>query len=108
MLVDEAREALLQKVSQHGGHNGPNLGVAEMPVALHYVFDSPKDKIIFDVSYQSYFHKMLTGRAQAFIDPAHYDDVSGYTNPKVSEHDLFTVSHITSASFCKKTIQCYN
>ncbi|WP_122647173.1 1-deoxy-D-xylulose-5-phosphate synthase [Enterococcus mediterraneensis] len=96
-LVDEAREALLQKVSRHGGHNGPNLGVAEMTVALHYVFDSPKDKIIFDVSHQSYFHKMLTGRAQAFIDPAHYDDVSGYTNSKESEHDLFTVGHTSTS-----------
>lgn len=96
-LVDEAREVLLQKVSQHGGHNGPNLGVAEMTVALHYVFDSPKDKIIFDVSHQSYFHKMLTGRAEAFIDPAHYDDVSGYTNPKESEHDLFTVGHTSTS-----------
>lgn len=96
-LVDEARTALLQKVSHHGGHNGPNLGVVEMTVALHYVFNSPVDKFIFDVSHQSYIHKMLTGRAQAFLDPAHYDDVSGYTNPKESVHDLFTVGHTSTS-----------
>lgn len=96
-LVDEARQALLEKTSQHGGHNGPNFGVVEMTVALHYIFDSPKDKIIFDVSHQSYVHKMLTGRAQAFLDPEHYDDVSGYTNPKESEHDLFTVGHTSTS-----------
>lgn len=96
-LVDEARTALLEKVSHHGGHNGPNLGVVEMTVALHYVFNSPIDKFIFDVSHQSYIHKMLTGRQQAFTDPAHYDDVSGYTNPKESDHDLFTVGHTSTS-----------
>ncbi|MHC5373206.1 1-deoxy-D-xylulose-5-phosphate synthase [Enterococcus sp. LJL120] len=96
-LVVEARTALLEKISSHGGHNGPNLGVVEMTVALHYVFDSPTDKFIFDVSHQSYVHKMLTGRSQAFTDAAHYDDVSGYTNPKESEHDLFTVGHTSTS-----------
>lgn len=96
-VVLEARQALLEKISQHGGHNGPNFGVVEMTVALHYVFNSPIDKFIFDVSHQSYVHKMLTGRAQAFLDPAHYDDVSGYTNPKESEHDLFTVGHTSTS-----------
>lgn len=96
-LVNEARQALLQKVSAHGGHNGPNLGVVEMTVALHYVFNSPVYKFIFDVSHQSYVHKMLTGRQQAFTDPAHYDDVSGYTNPRESEHDLFTVGHTSTS-----------
>lgn len=96
-LVDEARQALLQKTSQHGGHNGPNFGVVEMTVALHDVFDTPKDKIVYDVSHQSYVHKMLTGRAQAFLDPAHYDDVSGYTNPKESEYDLFSVGHTSTS-----------
>ncbi|WP_423215673.1 1-deoxy-D-xylulose-5-phosphate synthase [Streptococcus equinus] len=96
-LADEARQALLEKTSQHGGHNGPNFGVVEMTVALHYVFNSPVDKFIFDVSHQSYVHKMLTGRAQAFLDPAHYDDVSGYTNPKESEHDLFTIGHTSTS-----------
>ncbi|SCW30012.1 1-deoxy-D-xylulose-5-phosphate synthase [Streptococcus equinus] len=96
-VVDEARQALLEKTSQHGGHNGPNFGMVEMTVAMHYVFNSPVDKFIFDVSHQSYVHKMLTGRAQAFLDPAHYDDVSGYTNPKESEHDLFTVGHTSTS-----------
>lgn len=96
-LVDEARIALLNKISQHGGHNGPNLGVVEMTVALHRVFNSPVDKLVFDISHQTYIHKMLTGRAQAFLDPAHFDDVSGYTNPKESEHDLFTVGHTSTS-----------
>ncbi len=96
-VVDEARQALLEKTSQHGGHNGPNFGMVEMTVAMHYVFNSPVDKFIFDVSHQSYVHKMLTGRAQAFLDPAHYDDVSGYTNPKESEHDLFTIGHTSTS-----------
>lgn len=96
-LVDEARTALLNKISQHGGHNGPNLGVGEMTVALHRVFNSPVDKLVFDISHQTYIHKMLTGRAQAFLDPAHFDDVSGYTNPKESEHDLFTVGHTSTS-----------
>lgn len=96
-LADEARTALLNKISQHGGHNGPNLGVVEMTVALHRVFNSPVDKLVFDISHQTYIHKMLTGRAQAFLDPAHFDDVSGYTNPKESEHDLFTVGHTSTS-----------
>lgn len=96
-LVDEARTALLNKISQHGGHNGPNLGVVEMTVTLHRVFNSPVDKLVFDISHQTYIHKMLTGRAQAFLDPAHFDDVSGYTNPKESEHDLFTVGHTSTS-----------
>ena len=87
----------MNKISQHGGHNGPNLGVVEMTVALHRVFNSPVDKLVFDISHQTYIHKMLTGRAQAFLDPAHFDDVSGYTNPKEGEHDLFTVGHTSTS-----------
>lgn len=87
----------MQKLSVHGGHNGPNLGVVEMTVALHAVFDSPTDKIIYDVSHQSYVHKMLTGRAQAFLDPAYYDDVSGYTNPKESDDDFFSIGHTSTS-----------
>lgn len=87
----------MNKISQHGGHNGPNLGVVEMTVALHRVFNSPVDKLVFDISHQTYIHKMLTGRAQAFLDPTHFDDVSGYTNPKESEHDLFTVGHTSTS-----------
>lgn len=96
-LTKEVRKALLDKVSHHGGHNGPNLGVVELTVALHYVFNSPQDKFIFDVSHQSYAHKMLTGRAKAFLNPENYNDVSGYTNPKESEHDLFTVGHTSTS-----------
>ena len=96
-LADETRTVLLGKISSHGGHSGPNLGMVEMTVALHHVFDSPVDKIIFDVSHQTYIHKMLTGRQEAFIDPKHYDDVSGYTNPKESEHDLFTIGHTSTS-----------
>lgn len=97
ILVKEARTALLEKISRHGGHNGPNLGVVELTVAMHYVFQSPVDKFIFDVSHQTYIHKMLTGRKEAFLDSAHYDDVSGYTNPKESEHDLFTIGHTSTS-----------
>lgn len=96
-LADEVRTALLQKLSAHGGHIGPNLGMVEATIALHYVFDSPKDKIVFDVSHQSYTHKMLTGRRAAFLDPAAYDDVSGYTDPRESEHDHFTVGHTSTS-----------
>lgn len=96
-LTAQAREALMTKVSQHGGHFGPPMGAAEMIVALHYVFNSPVDKIVYDVSHQSYVHKMLTGRAQAFLDPAHYDDVTGYTDPNESEHDFFNIGHTSTS-----------
>ena len=80
-LAAMMREALLGKLSIRGGHVGPNLGMVEMTIAMHYVFDSPTDKIVFDVSHQCYAHKMLTGRMDAFTQPSHYGDVSGYTNP---------------------------
>ncbi|MDE6296251.1 MAG: 1-deoxy-D-xylulose-5-phosphate synthase [Muribaculaceae bacterium] len=96
-LAAEMRGALLKKLSIHGGHIGPNLGMVEAVIALHYVFDTPEDKIIFDVSHQTYPHKMLTGRMQAFTDPAHYDDVTGYTNPSESEYDLYSLGHTSSA-----------
>ena len=96
-LADEIREALLRKLSVHGGHIGPNLGMVEATIALHRVFDSPKDKIIYDVSHQSYVHKMLTGRRKAFLDPADYEEVSGYTNPQESEHDHFTIGHTSTS-----------
>lgn len=92
----QIRTALLTKLSRHGGHVGPNLGMVEMSVALHYVFDLPKDKIVYDVSHQSYVHKMLTGRMEAFTDPAHYNDVTGYTNPRESATDLFTIGHTST------------
>ena len=96
-LAASMRKALLEKLSVHGGHVGPNLGMIEAIIALHYVFNTPEDKIVFDVSHQTYPHKMLTGRMQAFTDPAHYDDVTGYTNPKESEYDLFSLGHTSSA-----------
>ncbi len=96
-LAAEMREALLKKLSIHGGHFGPNFGMVEATIALHTVFDSPKDKMVFDVSHQSYCHKMLTGRQEAFLDSAHYDDVSGYSNPDESEHDFFTIGHTSTS-----------
>lgn len=96
-LSEELRANLMKKLSAHGGHVGPNLGVVEATVALHYVFDAPKDKIVFDVSHQSYVHKMLTGRIEAFIAPAHYDDVTGYTCPRESEYDLFEIGHTSTS-----------
>lgn len=96
-LAGEIRQALLAKLSAHGGHIGPNLGMVEAAIALHYVFDSPKDKMVYDVSHQSYVHKMLTGRNAAFLDLARYDEVSGYTNPLESEHDFFTVGHTSTS-----------
>lgn len=97
VLSDEIRDALIKKMSIKGGHFGPNLGAIELEIALHYVFDSPVDKFIFDVSHQSYTHKMLTGRSEAFTDPKHYYDVTGYTNPKESEHDIFTIGHTSTS-----------
>lgn len=96
-LAAEMREALLNKLSAHGGHIGPNLGMVEAVIAMHYVFDTPDDKIVFDVSHQTYPHKMITGRMEAFTDPAHYDDVTGYTNPAESEYDLYSLGHTSSA-----------
>ncbi|MDE7190464.1 MAG: 1-deoxy-D-xylulose-5-phosphate synthase, partial [Muribaculaceae bacterium] len=91
------RKAFLIKISNHGGHVGPNLGLVEATVALHYVFNTPQDKIVYDVSHQTYIHKMLTGRMGAFLDPAKYDEVTGYTNPNESEYDLFTIGHTSTA-----------
>lgn len=97
ILAGEVRKHLLQKLSDHGGHIGPNLGMVEATVALHYVFNSPIDKMVFDVSHQSYAHKMLTGRKDAFLNPAEYDEVSGYTEPSESEHDQFVVGHTSTS-----------
>lgn len=97
ILAEEMRHALLTRASKHGGHFGPNFGMVEAIIAMHYVFDSPKDKIVFDVSHQCYPHKMLTGRKDAYLYEEHYDDVSGYTNPDESEHDFFTVGHTSTS-----------
>lgn len=95
-LASDIRSALLEKLSRHGGHIGPNLGMVEMSIALHYVFDLPTDKIIYDVSHQSYVHKMLTGRMDAFIIPDDYDNVTGFTNPHESPTDIFTIGHTST------------
>lgn len=97
VLAEEMRHALLTRASRHGGHFGPNFGMVEAIIAMHYVFDSPKDKIVFNVSHQCYPHKMLTGRKDAYLYEEHYDDVSGYTNPDESEHDFFTVGHTSTS-----------
>ena len=96
-LAGEMRTALIKKLSIHGGHCGPNLGMAEAVIALHYVFNSPVDKFVFDVSHQSYCHKMLTGRKDAFLDEAKYDDVTGYSSQHESPHDHFTIGHTSTS-----------
>ena len=96
-LAVEMRKALLTKLSKHGGHFEPNFGMVEATIAMHYVFDSPKDKIVYDVSHQSYPHKMLTGRKDAFLYEEHYDDVSGYSEPDESEHDHFIIGHTSTS-----------
>ena len=96
-LAEEIREILLQKLSIHGGHFGPNFGMVEAIIALHYVFNSPVDKIVYDVSHQSYPHKILTGRKDAFIYEEKYDDVTGYSNPDESEHDFFKIGHTSTS-----------
>lgn len=101
-LASELRHVLLNKVSQTGGHVGPNLGVVELTIAFHTIFNSPVDKVVWDVSHQSYTHKILTGRKQAWLDPAHYNDVSGYTTPEESPHDYFNIGH-TSTSIALAT-----
>ena len=97
VLAQEMRDALLKRASIHGGHFGPNFGMVEATIALHYVFDSPKDKMVFDVSHQTYPHKKLTGRKDAYLYEEKYDDVSGYSNPAESEHDHFIIGHTSTS-----------
>ena len=92
-LCFEIRTTLLDYGRKHGGHIGSNLGVVELTVALHRVFNSPHDRFIFDVSHQSYVHKMLTGRAEAYLDESRFGEVTGFTNPLESEHDSFVLGH---------------
>lgn len=96
-LADEMREYIMTKVNTTGGHFGPNLGMIEATIALHYVFSSPKDKFVFDVSHQCYPHKMLTGRKEGFTNPEKYHTYTGYTAPEESEHDLFKVGHTSTS-----------
>ena len=96
-LAADIREALFNRLTKFGGHFGPNFGIVETEIAMHYVFDSPKDKFVFDVSHQSYPHKMLTGRKAGYIEDEHFIEDSGYTNPIESEHDLFNVGHTSTS-----------
>lgn len=96
-LSDEIRELIIKKVNTTGGHMGPNLGIIEATIAMHYVFNSPVDKIVFDVSHQCYSHKILTGRKEGFIDPDKYNIYTGYTAPEESKHDLFKVGHTSTS-----------
>lgn len=96
-LCGEIREQILLRLSATGGHVGSNLAVIEATVALHYVFDSPVDKIVFDVSHQCYTHKLLTGRKEAYTNPDKFYSVSGFTNPEESEHDIFSIGHTSTA-----------
>ena len=97
ILCDEIRNILISKINITGGHLGSNLGIVEATVALHYVFDMPKDKIVFDVSHQSYTHKILTGRKEYFMNPEKFGKISGYTTPDESEYDLFKVGHTSTS-----------
>lgn len=96
-LANEMREALFNRLTKIGGHFGPNFGMVEATIALHYVFNSPADKIVFDVSHQSYPHKLLTGRKAGYLDDARFSEDSGYTNPEESEHDFFNVGHTSTS-----------
>lgn len=96
-LVAEIREALFNRLTKIGGHFGPNFGIVEAEIALHYVFNSPTDQFVFDVSHQSYPHKILTGRKAGYIYEDHFSEDSGYTNPDESEHDLFNVGHTSTS-----------
>jgi len=96
-LAQEMRQALIKKISAQGGHLASNLGIVEITIGLHYVFNAPNDKIVFDVSHQTYCHKMLTGRKDAFLYPNKYDDVCGYSNPYESVFDLFNIGHTSTS-----------
>lgn len=96
-LAGEMREALFNRLTKIGGHFGPNFGMVEATIALHYVFNSPKDKFVFDVSHQSYPHKLLTGRRNGYIDDERFREDSGYTNPDESEHDFFNIGHTSTS-----------
>ena len=99
VVADETRQAVLNRVSKHGGHVGPNLGFVEATVALHYIFDTPKDKLVFDVSHQSYPHKVLTGRASGFLGNVdEMNAISGYSSPtECPEYDNFEVGHTSTS-----------
>lgn len=97
VLANDIRDGLFNRLTKIGGHFGPNFGIVETEIAMHYVFNSPEDKFIFDVSHQSYPHKMLTGRKAGYIDDTHFKEDSGYTNPEESKHDFFNVGHTSTS-----------
>lgn len=97
LLSNDIREALFNRLTKIGGHCGPNFGIVEAEITMHYVFSSPVDKFVFDVSHQSYPHKMLTGRRLGYTNEEYFKDDSGYTNPNESEHDLFNVGHTSTS-----------
>ena len=97
ILSSDIRKAILNRVDTIGGHLGPDLGIVEATIAMHYVFNSPKDKFIFDVSHQIYPHKILTGRKDAFVNPLAHPEISGYSNPHESEHDNFILGHTSTS-----------
>lgn len=96
-LASDIRQGILTRVNALGGHLGPDLGIVEMTIALHYVFNSPVDKFVFDVSHQVYPHKMLTGRKRGFLNPLENFEITGYSNPKESEHDNFVIGHTSTS-----------
>ena len=96
-LADDIRAVLIKKVNETGGHMGPNLGFLEATIALHTVFDSPKDKIVFDVSHQCYTHKILTGRKDAFGQLRQFGGISGFLKPSESIHDACITGHASSS-----------
>lgn len=96
-LAKEIRELIIKKVNTTGGHMGPNLGIVDATIAMHYVFNSPKDKIIFDVAHQCYTHKILTGRKDGFLNEKDYYKYTGFTAPSESEHDLFQIGHTSTS-----------
>ena len=96
-VADEIREGLFNRLTKIGGHFGPNFGFVEATIALHYVFDSPNDKFVFDVSHQAYAHKMLTGRKAGYFDDSRFSEDSGYTNPDESEHDFFNIGYTSTS-----------
>ena len=96
-LSEDIRKGIINRVNKIGGHLGPDLGIVEATIALHYVFDSPKDKIVYDVSHQVYPHKMLTGRKAGFFDDEKMLEISGYSNPAESEHDHFVIGHTSTS-----------
>lgn len=95
-LADDIRKGIINRANTIGGHLGPDLGIVEATIAMHYVFNSPEDKIVFDVSHQVYPHKMLTGRKYGFIDNERLNEITGYSNPQESPHDNFVIGHTST------------